>query len=120
MIGDGGNEIGLGALPWEDLVAALAGRPAGPIICRVPCDHTLLAGVSNWGGYALAAAVCRLRDRRDLLTPWTASDLRQLINALVKKGGAVDGVTRLPQPTIDGLPWATYAKTFQAIRDLLR
>ena len=33
----------------------------GLVACRVPTDHLIVAGVSNWGAYALAAGVALLR-----------------------------------------------------------
>ena len=107
-IGDGGNEIGLGSFAWEVLQPAIPGDNAGRILCRVATDYTLLAGVSNWAAYALAAAVCRLRGRTELLREWPAVKQGTLIEALVRDAGAIDGLTRRHEPTVDGLPLATY------------
>ena len=53
-IGDGGNELGMGNV----LHAVREHIPRGEVIgASVGCDHLLAAGVSNWGGYALAAAL---------------------------------------------------------------
>jgi hypothetical protein len=38
-----------------------------------------------------------------------------LIEALVREGGAVDGVTRIPQATVDGLPLDSYLATMNEI-----
>ena len=88
-IGDGGNEIGLGALPWEHLCRAILQGPAERIACRVATDHTLLAVVSNWAGYALALATTALRERTHLAGGWNCQKQRKLITALVQTGGAV-------------------------------
>src|SRR5438874_2583567 len=61
-IGDGGNEIGMGKIGWE-VVSRNIPR-GGLIACRVPVDHLVVAGVSNWGAYALAAGVHALRGAR--------------------------------------------------------
>lgn len=118
-IGDGGNEIGMGSVPWPELVRRLPEPHGGKIACRIPCDWTILAGVSNWGGYALAAAVATLRGRVDILEPWTGSQQENWLQAIVRDGPMVDGVTRLPQPTVDGLPFATYIQPWDAMRQLL-
>ena len=55
---DGGNEIGIGKLPRQQVCEALGDPAAEKIICRVPTDFLLLAGISNWAAYALAGAVC--------------------------------------------------------------
>ncbi len=118
-IGDGGNEIGMGSVPWTELVRRLPEPHGGKIACRIPCDCTILAGVSNWGGFALAAAVAYLRGRLDILEPWTSARQFEWLQALVREGPAVDGVTRLQEPTVDGLPFATYIQPWDAMRQLL-
>lgn len=118
-IGDGGNEIGMGSIPWTEFVRRLPEPHGGKIACRIPCDWTILAGVSNWGGYALAAAVAVLRGRVDILEPWTTSQQWEWLQAVVRDGPAVDGVTRLAEPTVDGLPFATYIQPWDAMRQLL-
>lgn len=118
-IGDGGNEIGMGSIPWPELARRLPDPPGGKIACRIPCDWTILAGVSNWGGYALAAAVAHLRKRIEILQPWTGTQQWEWLQAIVRDGPAVDGVTRLAEPTVDGLPFATYIQPWDAMRQLL-
>src|SRR6516165_503803 len=58
-ISDGGNEIGMGALPRE-LIARHIDHGA-TIACVTPAQHLIVAGVSNWGAYALFAALAVLR-----------------------------------------------------------
>lgn len=118
-IGDGGNEIGMGSVPWAELIRRLPEPHGAKIICRVPCDHTIIAGVSNWGAYALAAAVASLRNRVEILKPWTCAQQYECLERLVRDGPAVDGVTRLAEPTVDGLPFATYIQPWDAMRQLL-
>lgn len=118
-IGDGGNEIGMGAVPWEDLVARLPGDQSARIPCRIATDWTILAGVSNWGGYALAAAVAVLAGRQELLQRWTTERHRSALELLVRETGAVDGVTRLAEPTVDGLPFETYIQPWEGMRRVL-
>ena len=115
-IGDGGNEIGMGGIPWELLRAALDGNEAGRIICRIPTDFPILAGVSNWGAYALAYAVASLKGRRDLITAWDEERERQLIEKLVREGGAIDGLTRRCEATVDGLALDVHLGVLARIR----
>ncbi|XP_077477899.1 D-glutamate cyclase, mitochondrial-like [Stigmatopora argus] len=57
-IGDGGNELGMGKV--KDKVKSL--MPKGDLIaCDVPADYAVTAGVSNWGGYAVACGLHLLR-----------------------------------------------------------
>ena len=53
-IGDRGNELGLGQIQ-DKVVDHL---PNSEIIgCNVPSDYAILAGVSNWAGYAIAVGL---------------------------------------------------------------
>lgn len=119
-IGDGGNEIGMGLLPWETLRAALPGANAGRTICRIATDHLILSGVSNWGAYGLACAVAGLRGRDDLLAGWDGAAQRRLIDRLVQEAGAVDGVTGRREPTVDGIPLDLYAPVVDEIIGVAR
>ena len=114
-IADGGNEIGMGAVPWEVLRQAITRGPAGQIACRIATDYLILAGISNWGAYALAAATVALRHRGDLISAWDAESQRRLIESLVRDAGAVDGVTGLRQASIDGIPLEEYLHALSAI-----
>lgn len=118
-IGDGGNEIGMGQVPWEELVARLPGEASGKIPCRIATDLTILAGVSNWGGAALAAAVATMLGRVDVLADETREREQMLLEAMVTDGPAVDGVVRAQQATVDGLPFLTYIQPWSGIRRLL-
>ena len=117
-IGDGGNEIGMGKLP-HDLVARTI--PNGDLIhCRVPTDHLIVAGVSNWGAYALAAGVYVLRGVTppdDLFDP---DREREILEVMVREGPLVDGVTGKQTATVDGLSWDDYVRPLIRIRDILK
>ena len=117
-VGDGGNEIGMGVLLWEDLSMRLPiGSPAS-ICCRVATDWTILAGVSNWGGMALAGAVAAAQNRTDILAEWDCAHHERALHELLLVG-AVDGITRTPTPSVDGLPFLTYVQPWRAIREAL-
>ena len=62
-IGDGGNEIGMGAIPYAELRSRLIEPAASRIPCRIATDWTIVTGVSNWGAMALGASFCWLRQR---------------------------------------------------------
>jgi hypothetical protein len=119
-IGDGANEIGMGSIPWENLRVRLEGDHAGRIPCRVATDWTIVAGTSNWGGYALAAAIAHMKDAPQALAPYDAAQQLDVLKQMVKHGPAVDGVTRRQEPTVDGLPFLTYIQPLEGIRRVLR
>ncbi|XP_024125735.1 D-glutamate cyclase, mitochondrial isoform X1 [Oryzias melastigma] len=53
-VGDGGNELGMGKVKQK--VKSL--MPMGDLVaCDVPADFAITAGVSNWGGYAVACGL---------------------------------------------------------------
>jgi D-glutamate cyclase len=108
-VGDGGNEIGMGVVH-----ARL--RRLGPLATRIASvvrvDHLVVAGVSNWGGYGVVAALSRLA-RRDLLH--TPELERRLVEVCVA-AGASDGVTRRREPTVDGLPIEVHAAVVELLR----
>lgn len=53
-VGDGGNELGMGRV--KEAVKKHI-RNGDVIACDVEADFAVIAGVSNWGGYALACAL---------------------------------------------------------------
>lgn len=115
-IGDGGNEIGMGSIPWHELHRRLNGPNAARVPCRIATDWTIVAGVSNWGGQALAAATLLLKDKAHAALDWTTHQQQKLLERLVREGPAVDGITRLPESTVDGLPFLTYIQPWEGLR----
>ncbi|PYM84367.1 MAG: hypothetical protein DME09_08665 [Candidatus Rokuibacteriota bacterium] len=101
-VGDGGNEIGMGTIPRNALRAA--GVPPR-IASVVPVDHLVVAGVSNWGAYGIVAHLGRLAGRNLL---HSGVDEYRLIEACVR-AGAVDGITRRREATVDGVSLAAHA-----------
>ncbi|XP_782739.1 D-glutamate cyclase, mitochondrial [Strongylocentrotus purpuratus] len=95
-IGDGGNEIGMGKV--RDRVVTHI--PKGDIVaCITSTDYLVCAGVSNWGGYALAVALALLRlcpihdryRRRAVGLPPTEEEIQSIMAAIprVDKEGKV-------------------------------
>jgi hypothetical protein len=113
-IGDGGNEIGMGALPAGMIAANI---PRGETIaCRVPTDHLIVCGVSNWGAWALGVGT--------LLAAGIAPDLdldleRRVLQRMVTEGGLIDGVTGRAELTVDGLTWDAYIRPLAAMKEML-
>jgi D-glutamate cyclase len=116
-IGDGGNEIGMGKIPHETIVKNI---PNGDKIhCVVPTDHLIVAGVSNWGAYALAAGIFVLKGITpppDLFDP---DREREILEVMVREGPLVDGVTGKQEATVDGLNWEEYSRPLVEIGRIL-
>ncbi len=117
-IGDGGNEIGMGKIPWHVIERNITGGRL--VACRIPTDHLIVCGVSNWGAYALAAGVAHLQGQpldAELFDP--ARELT-ILEAMVAAGPLVDGVTGKPSATVDGLTWEQYASVLTKVGMVLR
>ena len=116
-IGDGGNEIGMGKVPW-DVIRRNVPR-GGLVACRVPADYLIVAGISNWGAYGLAAGVRLLRHAPsdpDLFNPEREYELLQ---AMVEEGPLVDGVSGQSEPTVDGLAFDRYAAVLHRLGEIM-
>lgn len=118
-IGDGGNEIGMGIIPWEELDRRIASDCSGLIPCRIATDWNIVAGTSNWGASALAAAMALLKGQSDVLFQWQRAEQHQVLESIVNEANAVDGVTKQREPTVDGLPFLTYMQPWEGILKFL-
>lgn len=116
-IGDGGNEIGMGKIAWSTIAR---NTPHGnEIACRVPTDHLIVAGVSNWGAYALAAGIYLLRGVKPPAELFDPDRERAILEVMVREGPLVDGVTGKQEATVDGLTWDEYIKPLVEIGRIL-
>lgn len=107
-IGDGGNEIGMGKIPWDVIERNIPNGKA--VACKTATDHLIVCGVSNWGAYALSAGVAILRGANLDASLFDAERERKILEVMVKAGPLVDGVTGKPTATVDGLTWEQYVK----------
>lgn len=120
-IGDGGNEIGMGSV----INGVVKNVPLGKqICCTVPVDHLIVTGVSNWGGYALAGALCcSLREengRAFQLDECFSSNQEQLaMLSCMIKNNCCDGVRRTPSLSVDGFDWEVHQAILDHIRNVI-
>ena len=97
-IGDNGNEIGFGLI--RD--AVVQHKPNGARLgTRVATDVLVPANTSNWGAYAVEAALAVLLDRPELMHGVEIE--RRMIEACVAAHG-VDGSTGRHVMAVDGMP----------------
>jgi D-glutamate cyclase-like protein len=108
-VGDGGNEIGMGALRAR---LARGGPRLSRVASVVAARYAVVAGVSNWGAYGVVVELARL-SKRPLLH--TAEEERGMIRACVA-AGAVDGITRKREATVDALPLEAHAGMVELMR----
>jgi hypothetical protein len=112
-IGDGGNEIGMGKVPWP-VIARNVPR-GGLTACRVATDLLIVAGISNWGAYALAAGVRLLRGAALDRGLFDLEREREILRVMVDRGPLVDGMSGRRELAVDGLPFDRYAEVLKQI-----
>jgi Domain of unknown function (DUF4392) len=78
----------------------------------VKVKHLVVAGTSNWGAWGVVAELSVIAGR-DLLH--TAEEERRMVEACVT-AGAVDGLTRRREPTVDGLPLPVHVGMLELLR----
>jgi hypothetical protein len=115
-IGDGGNEIGMGKISQEVIGRNI--QSGDLIACRVATDFLIVAGVSNWGAYALAAGVGLLMARPLAPELFAVEREREILGRMVENGPLVDGVTGKPTVTVDGLEFDRYAEPLRCLARL--
>ncbi len=115
-IGDGGNEIGMGNVPWDVIRRNIPG--GGIVACRTPADHLIVCGVSNWGAYGLAAGVRLLRGAKNDGELFDPQREQELLKIMVERGLLVDGVSGLPTVTVDGLSFDKYVEPMRRLRKI--
>ncbi len=115
-IGDGGNELGMGRIPWRIIANNI---PRGDLVaCRVPTDQLVVCGISNWGAYGLAAGVrtlCKAAPDAALFDPEVEY---RLLDEMVRKGPLVDGVSGEQAARVDGLSFERYAEPLRRLQAL--
>ena len=111
-VGDGGNEAGMG-LFREKLAELLPGY--APCLSVVGADTALPVDVSDWGGYALASLLSL--ECGEWIGP-EDRETRTMLDALIS-AGAVDGVTRRREPTVDGFPEEEHRHVIRELKELV-
>ena len=107
-IGDGGNEMGMGAYRRE----IEAHVPCGKLICASEAaDITLASGVSNWWGWGIAAL---LSLQAGLYLLPTEAQEAELLHRVVEAGG-VDGCTKEHTETVDHLSLAVHLSVLRSV-----
>ena len=112
-IGDGGNEMGMGAFREQ----IEAGVPFGDRLGAFEsADYALASGVSNWWGWGLASLLSVMSGQYLLPTPETETELlRRVVDA-----GGIDGATKEHTMTVDSLPLSVHLSILQQTAQLTR
>lgn len=106
-IGDGGNELGMGSLKQY------AGSPND--WADKPSDYPMVAGISNWWGWGIGALISLELGKNILPT----LEEEELILVAAVKVGAIDGVSKKQEVTVDGVSLEDNLEFLQKIHNLL-
>lgn len=117
-IGDRGNEIGAGKIPWEVFQTHSTTYREPVFCCRVETDYFISCGVSNWGGYALMAGVALAKKNLALLEKVTPEHEERVLDYLIHHGPAVDGITCRQDLSVDGIVFKDYMKVIERIKEI--
>ena len=107
-VGDGGNEIGMGNL--KDVISGKLEL----VPCKVKVDTLVIATVSNWGAYAVAAYIQKMTGVRVLPK---FSELKEYLTRIVDMG-SVDGVTKEHTLSVDGFSLDVEREILDGLKNL--
>lgn len=120
-VGDGGNEVGMGVIkeavrrhvPYGERCQCPCG---GGIAPEQPVDALVVAAVSNWGAYGVAAAFSLLRG-----VDWPHDPDREArVLDAAAAAGLCDGPTGWVGPVVDGLPLAVHQGVVALLQEAVR
>lgn len=135
-IGDGGNEVGMGKVYDKIVSSSSEILNAKEIACVVATDYLIVASVSNWGGYALAAAIALaftsspgaslnleglMLERSALMNLCLPSEEQEVeICRGMVAAGARDGITGVNGLYVDGMPLQKSIDVLNDIKGICR
>jgi len=117
-IGDRGNEIGAGKIPWEVFEQKSQTNRESVFCSRVKTDYLVSCGISNWGGYALLAGVALAMGRLDILEKVTPEQEGMVLDYIVRHGPAIDGITGKQDHSVDGIEFDDYMRVIERIKEI--
>jgi hypothetical protein len=118
-IGDFGNELGMGPIGEtvraETPAGADCGCPCGAgTACMIGSDVPVTCSVSDWGAYAIAAALSYLTENA---FAFPSGDFYRRILAATVAGGCIDGSSTYAIPYIDGIGDAYNVRLVEMLAD---
>jgi len=117
-IGDRGNEIGAGRIPWEVFKDHSPTHREAIFCCRMKTDYFISSGISNWGGYALLAGVALAMGEEEILKKVTPAQEKRVLDHLIYHGPAIDGITGKQEPSVDGIEFNDYIRVVERTMEI--
>jgi hypothetical protein len=117
-IGDRGNEIGSGKIPWEVFKEHAITNREVVFCCRLKTDYFISCGISNWGGYALMTGVALAKGRLDVLEKISPEQEGTVLDYLIHHGPSIDGITLKQDYSVDGIEFNDYMKVIERLKEI--
>lgn len=120
-IGDIGNELGLGKIREAIFENVKAGKKCqcpcqGGVAPSVEADIPIIAGVSNWGGHAIAAMLAAIKGNIEIFHNGILE--REMIEGCIREK-AMDGGTKKPDIGVDSLPAVLHSSVVEVMRTIV-
>ena len=112
-IGDGGNELGFGSLAKHIPSADTNRLISAP--CVTSCTHLVLGKTSNYACFGLLACLGVLMDKIDAFIP--SAESNEIAVQCAVDNGAIDGVTKSADASVDGLSLADQSDWLRELID---
>jgi hypothetical protein len=120
-IGDGGNEVGMGNI--KEVVERIVPYATQ---CCCPCksgiasqskvDLLIPAAISNWGAYGIQTCIAWLTQKPEVLH---TSEMEQKMLKTAINVGAIDGLTRKNELSVDGIPMNIHSLIIKLLQAFL-
>jgi len=117
-IGDRGNEIGSGNIPWEVFKEQALTNREPVFCCRLKTDYLISCGISNWGGYAVVAGVALAKGNLDVPKKISSEREERVLDHLIRHGPSIDGITLKQDPSVDGIEFNDYMKVVERLKEI--
>ena len=122
-IGDLGNEIGLGAV--GDVVRKAIGPAVerckcgcgGGIVTKIGADFPIMATMSNWGSYGVAACLAGILEKPAI---FHSPEIEGRVIEACVRAGARDGATVSPSLSSDGVSLEGNRAVVQLLHEIIR
>ncbi len=118
-IGDGGNEIGMGVIhnEAEEILTQGIGRSVpGGFASSVLTDTLVVAAVSNWGAYGIAACLSVLLQDEGVFHD---ESVEQHVLEACAHAGFIDGVTGYVEGSVDGIPMDAHLALVRILKSIV-
>ncbi|MGB3390063.1 MAG: glutamate cyclase domain-containing protein [Pseudaminobacter sp.] len=113
-IGDGGNELGMGAIQADIRRLLRHGDQFAPAF---EVDVLVAVAVSNWGAYGIAACIAALSHN---VEHFHDARVEEAMLRAAAGAGLIDGITGWVEPSVDGISLPAQAAVVELLSTIVR